>query len=68
MRLILGMILGALMTIGAAYISDSASAPSPSSPSAYRPMVNWDVVGENWGSLTGRVRDQWNKLSSVENR
>jgi len=40
MRLLFGIILGAALTIGAAYVSDTAK----SGPDA-RPMVNWDVVG-----------------------
>ncbi len=42
MRLLFGMILGAALTVGGAYISDTAK----SGPDA-RPMVNWKVVGEN---------------------
>jgi hypothetical protein len=58
MRLILGMILGAALTVGGAYISDSMNRTSPEA----RPMVNWDVVSKNVDGLTEFVRDSWKKL------
>src|SRR3954452_4201875 len=58
MRLLFGIILGAALTVGVAYISDIAkSAPD------VRPMVNWDVVGENVDSLTVMIRQGWAKLT-----
>jgi hypothetical protein len=62
MRLLLGMILGAALTIGTAYVIDT-SKPSGSSTDA-RPMVNWDVVGRNVDSLTTTVKQGWAKLTS----
>jgi hypothetical protein len=71
MRLLFGMILGALLTIGGAYVSDTmtageAAVANPDRPSAAvaRTMVNWDVVGENWRSLRIRVSDGWNRLTA----
>jgi hypothetical protein len=58
MRLLFGMILGAALTVGAAYISDTAK----SGPDA-RPMVNWKVVGENVDSLTVMIKQGWAKLT-----
>jgi hypothetical protein len=68
MRLLLGIIVGVILTIGLAYISD-ASTSGPSSPEAQtsveqRPMVNWDVVGRKWQSLSLGVRNTWNKLAA----
>ena len=61
MRLLLGMILGAALTVGGAYISDTATKPAPGTEA--RPMVNWDVVGRNFDSFTAMVKDGWNKLT-----
>jgi hypothetical protein len=58
MRLILGMFLGAALTIGGAYVSDSMNGGSPTA----RPMVNWDVVSKNVDGLTEFVRESWKKL------
>ena len=58
MRLLFGMILGAALTVGAAYISDTAK----TGPDA-RPMVNWKVVGENVDALTVMIKQGWAKLT-----
>lgn len=58
MRLLLGIILGVGLTIGGAYVADT----SKSGPDA-RPMVNWDVVGKNFDSLTIMVKQGWAKLT-----
>jgi len=62
MRLLLGMILGAALTIGGAYLSDTASKSTGSSIDP-RPMVNWDVVGKNFDSVTAMIKQGWNKLT-----
>ena len=60
MRLLFGMILGAALTIGGAYVTDTASkAPGTEN----RPMVNWDVVGRNVDSLTTMIKQGWTKLT-----
>ena len=69
MRFLLGIIVGVVLTIGAAYVSDasttrtSASA-TRSSSAEQRPMVNWDVVSRNWQSLSLGVRQTWDRLAS----
>ena len=66
MRVLLGIILGAVLTVGGAYLYDShhaaeaASAPA----SAQRPLVNWDVVAVKWDHLTTRARSEWNRIAS----
>ena len=58
MRLLFGIILGAALTVGAAYISDTAK----SGPDA-RPMVNWDVVAKNVDAFTVMIKQGWAKLT-----
>ena len=58
MRLLFGIILGAALTVGAAYLSDTAK----SGPDA-RPMVNWDVVAKNVDTLTVMIKHGWAKLT-----
>ncbi len=63
MRVLFGIILGACLTIGGAFIYDSTTTVDAAAPSAeQRPMVNWDVVAKNFRGLTTRVHQQWNKL------
>lgn len=67
MRLLFGMILGAALTIGLAYVHDSMYAPPPSpSPAASepRPMVNWDVVSTLAHRLSVAARTQWERLTA----
>jgi hypothetical protein len=62
MRVFVGMIVGALLTVGAAYVHDAGVVQDSmgSLPRTdQRPMVNWDVVAENWYQLSGRLRRQW---------
>jgi hypothetical protein len=58
MRLLLGMILGALLTIGAAYVADSRVDPLQGGR-----MVNWDVVGQRLGELTADLRTMWDNFT-----
>jgi len=58
MRLLFGIILGCLLTIGGAYVVDMMA---PASPSAR--MVNWDVVGKNIEGLTTLAREGWKKIA-----
>ena len=65
MRVLIGIILGALLTVGGAYLYDSHNALSATGTSAsvQRPMVNWDVVGTKWNRLTERARVEWTRVA-----
>jgi heme O synthase-like polyprenyltransferase len=67
MRVFFGMILGVLLTVGAAYVHDAGTVQDSVSNlprTEQRPMVNWDVVAENWHQLSARLRQQWEKISN----
>jgi hypothetical protein len=71
MRLILGMLLGALLLLAGAYYHDSMRTSTVASgPNATdnRPMVNWDVVESNWNSFKVRVQEGWADLRARINR
>ena len=63
MRLLLGLILGAFLTVGAAYIYDTHNtvAAANNTAVAERPLVNWDVVFTKWQQLSERARAEWNR-------
>jgi hypothetical protein len=68
MRLLLGIILGVILTIGVTYLSD-ASTSGPSNAAGQtsveqRPIVNWDVVSKKWQGFSLDVRNTWNKLAA----
>jgi hypothetical protein len=66
MRVLFGMILGALLIVGIAFAADNwTSGPSASTGNTveHRAMVNWDVVGENLRLVRRHARDMWTRLS-----
>ena len=66
MRVLFGIILGAFLTVGVAFIHDNWSSDTTSTSSsslAQSRMVNWDVVGANWRVVKDRARDTWTMLS-----
>jgi hypothetical protein len=65
MRLLFGIIIGAALTVGGAYLYDqhNANATANSTASVQRPLVNWDTVGTKWDRLTDRARHEWARLA-----
>jgi hypothetical protein len=59
MRFIFGLIIGSLLTVGGAYVSDKVSSATPDA----KPMVNWDVVAKNWDHVTTLARESWKKIT-----
>ncbi len=66
MRVLLGIIIGAVLTVGSAYLYDSHhAAQAVNAPAnAQRPLVNWDVVAVKWGHLTTRARAEGHRIAS----
>jgi hypothetical protein len=66
MRVLIGIILGAVLTVGGAYLYDShyALTATNAQASAPRPLVNWDVVNVKWNHLTERARAEWVGLAA----
>ncbi len=74
MRVFFGIVLGIIITLGAAYIHDlnippvTVAAP-PTDPSQPTPpdvgprrIVNWEVLSAITHEQTQFVREQWNKI------
>ncbi|MCC6475161.1 MAG: hypothetical protein IT514_15620 [Burkholderiales bacterium] len=59
----LGIIVGAAITVGVAYVHDSGLPAQ----SAQR-YVNWQAVDEGWRELSARVRTGWENLSATVDR
>lgn len=67
MRLLLGIILGVILTIAGTYLYDSstgreANGLTSTAASGQAPMVNWDVVSTNWNVFTANVRESADNL------
>lgn len=65
MRLLSGMILGVLLTVGIAYVHDSTLPSASSANPIEKPMVNWDVVSENVHTLVARAQAQWRRFTGA---
>ena len=64
MRMLFGMILGALLVVGVAFAVDNWTAPaSANGASEHRVMVNWDVVSDNLRVVRRHAQEMWTKLS-----
>ena len=60
MRVIIGMILGAGLTLGAAFFHDN-NVPETPTRLVDRPIVNWDVLGAIVNQNTAFLRRLWNE-------
>jgi hypothetical protein len=58
MRTIIAFLLGIAVTVGAAYVHDSALAKPTD-----KPLVNWDQLGGVTQGAIDAARSQWNKLT-----
>jgi hypothetical protein len=63
MRLLLGIIIGALLTVSVAFVADNWNAPARTSDASHRTMVNWDVVDDNLRIVRHRAYEMWTRLS-----
>jgi hypothetical protein len=71
MRVLIGMILGVILTVVAAYSVDSMNTSTVASgPNATdnKPMVNWDVVQTNWKHFKERAQQGWSDLRARVDR
>jgi hypothetical protein len=57
MRLIFGMIIGAALTLGGAYIVDAMAGTEA------KPIVNWSVVAKNIDTVTALARAGWKRIA-----
>jgi hypothetical protein len=57
MRMLLGIIIGGLLTVGGAYVADKVKDPTA------QPMVNWEVVAKHVETLTALAREGWKKIT-----
>ncbi|MGA2943214.1 MAG: hypothetical protein ABSE50_14370 [Xanthobacteraceae bacterium] len=67
MRVLLGIILGVILTIAGAYTYDSSTGREPNGLTAtaaggQAPMVNWDVVSADWNIFKANVHESADNL------
>jgi hypothetical protein len=66
-RVLLGIILGVILTIAGTYTYDSstgraANGLTTTAAGGQAPMVNWDVVSANWNLFKTNVRESADNL------
>jgi hypothetical protein len=59
----LGIIIGIILTIGAAYLYDSFRKPGGPEDIAARPLVNWDVMNHIVRTLMASAQAGWSRLT-----
>ena len=62
MQLVLGIVIGILLTIGTAYVLDSGRAPvCPAGVGC--PIVNWGVANERFSHAKEDIEASWHRLT-----
>ncbi len=67
MRVLLGIILGVILTIAGAYAYDSstgraANGLTTTAAGGQAPLVNWDIVSTRWDLFKADVRERADNL------
>jgi hypothetical protein len=62
MPMLLGIILGVILTIAGAFVYDTNTGRAlngltPTAAGGRPPMVNWDVVGDNWEGVKTHLQN-----------
>jgi hypothetical protein len=60
MNFLLGLVLGALIAVGAAYVHDTSLPPAEREA---RAIVNWDAFDADMKSLREDMADGWSRLT-----
>lgn len=64
MRVLIGIILGTILTVGAAYIYDSHNAlASQNAGATQKTLVNWDTAATEWQRISNRARAEWVRIA-----
>lgn len=63
MRFLSGIIVGILLTVGAAYVFDATRSSDASAAATDRQMVNWDVVQTELKVLAANIQGGWSRLT-----
>ena len=64
MNLLLGIILGVLLTIGTAFFADAYTTADVTSDTCSKQIVNWDIAKERLHETTASIQTGWDRLES----
>ena len=64
MNLILGIVVGVLLTIGTAFMADAFTTSDMAAENCSKQIVNWDVAKERLHETTASIATGWDRLKS----
>ena len=64
MNLLLGLVIGVLLTIGTAFIADAFTTGEVTSETCSKQIVNWDVAKERLHESTASIQIGWDRLKN----
>jgi hypothetical protein len=62
MNLLLGIIVGVLLTIGTAFVADAFTNAKVTSETCSKQIVNWDIAKERLHETTASIETGWGRL------
>jgi hypothetical protein len=62
MNLLLGIILGVLLTIGTAFFADAFTTADVTSDTCSKQIVNWDIAKERLHETDALIKTGWDRL------
>jgi hypothetical protein len=66
MRSLVGLILGCLLTVAAAYIHDTTVAEG--GRDGANALVNWDVAAREWDRVKAGLQTAWERVQTLDDR
>jgi hypothetical protein len=64
MNLLLGIIVGILLTIGTAFMADAFTSSGVMEENCSKQIVNWDVAKERLHETSSSIATGWDRLKS----
>jgi len=64
MNLLLGIIVGVLLTIGMAFMADAFVTSDVTTENCSKQIVNWDIAKERLHETTASIETGWSRLKS----
>jgi hypothetical protein len=64
MNLILGVIVGALLTIGTVFMADAFATSDVTTETCSKQIVNWEVAKERLHQTTASIATGWDRLKN----
>ena len=64
MNLILGVLVGILLTIGTAFVADAFVTADVTAENCSKQIVNWDIAKERLHETTASIQAGWDRVES----